>query len=85
MAKTRKQQISTHFECLTVKVNPAKLGLGRGVFDVSAFELEETYQVLATYLKNWDDGSATSVFLLAGPGGAIVEKACNRFAVAEVS
>lgn len=78
-----KQQIQTHFNKLTVKV---LLGhSGSGVFNVSAFELDVVYRVLATHIKKWDDGSSTPVFLLAGPGGAIREKACEMFRVEEVS
>lgn len=78
----KKQQINTHFECLSVEV--LHVASGVGVFDVANFVLGKAYRVLATYLKKWDDGSATPVFLIEGPGGAIVEKACKRFAVAEV-
>jgi len=73
----------THFEDLTVKV--IRVAGGLGVFDVSDFDLEVEYRVLATYFRTWEDGSGTPVFLLEGPGSAIVEKACKRFAVVEVT
>lgn len=85
MAEGKEQQFSTHFEHLTVKVLHVAGGLD--VFDVSAFVLDKPYRVLATYFRARarDDGSSTPVFLMEGPGGAIVEKACKRFAVVEMS
>lgn len=79
----REQQIQTHFSKLTVKV--LSYQGGNGVFNVSCFEPGVAYRVLATYIKKWDDGSADPVFLLQGPGDRVVEKACNRFLVTEVS
>lgn len=83
MAKGKKQQFSTHFEHLTVEVLHVASGIG--VFDVANFVPGKAYHVLATYFRAWDDGSGTPVFLMEGPGSAIVEKACKRFAVVEMS
>jgi hypothetical protein len=82
-SKTRKAEVQTHFDHLTVRPRSGALG-GRGIYYVDMLDPEGEYQVLATFMYQFHDGSRELCFAISGPDGNILQKAAERFQVVEV-
>lgn len=78
----KKVTIQTHFNELWVRPLP---GGGSGLHDVSMLNPERAYRVLATFTYRYRDASTTPAFLLQDEDDRIIEKACCRFRVSEVT
>ena len=75
MVKKTQAALTTHFKRLWVTTRPAMPG--HGIADTSLFAAGQEYEVLATELKVWDDGSTTLCFLLANEEGGLQEIAAE--------
>lgn len=83
MAK-KKQLLKTHFEILFVKLaqpHDARLPEKIDFFRTSDLDFDATYEVLATFVHHYDDGSEIRCFMLWGPNGQIIERSVTSFAV----
>lgn len=76
----RRHRLQVHFERLTVKVNPEKAS-GIGMYQVDDLDPDHHYRVLITYMHRYEDGSTVPAFVLEGPDGALIERACTIFKV----
>jgi hypothetical protein len=84
MATKEHRLIEVHYSRLIVMVDDDKVS-GSGVFDTRELLHGFPYQVLATFVHIWEDGSTTPMFMLMAPEGKIVERACDRFRVHQVN
>lgn len=81
----QKRLIQTHFAELIVEVIDIRAFPPRtGPFRTDDLIQGQRYRVLATAMHTYGDGSTVPIFLVQGPEGKIVERACELFKVAEI-
>lgn len=82
MPPRREAALVTHFKRLIVtRIEGA--WSGSGPYDVEGFTVEKPYEVLATLIKVFEDGSSVPTFLLESDGGGLREVVCEYFRVVE--